>query len=108
MACRRDIEASLAASDREALGMGRRKPQTRQAVSDEMPVFLEVDGVESDFLADLLQWAHDRRAGWTDGDRAMAMELRERVRLPHRDRRTFMGLPRDLGAEMNGPDGMGA
>jgi hypothetical protein len=38
----------------------------------------------------------------------MAMELRERVRLPHRDRRTFMGLPRDLGAEMNGPDGMGA
>jgi hypothetical protein len=107
MTPRERVEASLAASDREGQAMCRRGLTSRQEVSDEMPHLFEVDGLESDFLADLLQWAADRRNDWSDGDRAMAMELRERVRLPHRDRRTFMGLPREIGAEMNGPDGCG-
>jgi hypothetical protein len=105
MTPRERVEASLRLGETKDDRHGVYPLRSRQEVSDEMPHLFEVDGIESDFLSDLLQWAHDRRQGWSDADRRMAMELRERVRLPHRTR---MGLTRPLGAEMNGPDGMGA
>jgi hypothetical protein len=77
----------------------------RRAAQD-MPVFVELDGTEAEFLADQLQWLADRRAGLTAEERALVHELRERIRPACRDRRT-MELPRPAD-RMGDGDGLGA
>lgn len=75
-----------------------------------MPHILELDGVERDYLADLLQREADRLAKLRRTEslqlRRFVLGLRERIRLPYSQDRAGMDLTRDAG-DMDSSDGFG-